>query len=172
MRAVELRPADAADVSEITAIFNHYVQRTNASFHAEPFDPEVRRAEWFPRFGRTGRRRLLVASEGERVLGAAWSDDFRDKVAYRTTVETTVYLHPDERGHGLGRALYGALLEQLKGEDLHLAIGVIALPNAASEALHAALGFRRTGLLPHVGRKFGKLHDVALWTRPLRGTDE
>lgn len=167
MRTIEIRPAVADDVAAITDIFNHYVLHTATSFHATPFTPEERRTDWFPRFAETGRRRLLVADEAGTIHGAAWSDDFRDKAAYRTTVETTVYLGPDSCGLGIGRELYGALLEQLELEGLRLAVGVIALPNRASEALHARLGFRRTGLLPQVGTKFGQLHDVALWTRLL-----
>jgi phosphinothricin acetyltransferase len=78
-------------------------------------------------------------------------------------VETTVYVAPDHRRQGHGIKLYTALIEHLHDRDLHCAIGLIALPNTESVALHEKLGFRKAGELSEVGWKFGKWVNVGYW---------
>jgi phosphinothricin acetyltransferase len=92
---------------------------------------------------------------------------FRERAAYSRSVETSVYLDPSMLGHGLGTALYAALLDELAHEDVHRAYAGIALPNDASEALHRRLGFREVGTYTEVGRKFGRWWDVRWYERPL-----
>jgi L-amino acid N-acyltransferase YncA len=88
-------------------------------------------------------------------------------LAYGKTVETSAYL--DQRFHrrGIGRALYRALLDDLTGKGFHTAVAGIALPNAASVALHRALGFEPVGVYREVGWKSGAWHDVGWWQRRL-----
>ena len=83
--------------------------------------------------------------------------------AYRHSVESSVYLDHACAGHGLGKLLYGALLDALRARDLHLVIGGIALPNAASTGLHEALGFCKVAHFSEVGKKFGRWVDVGYW---------
>lgn len=156
-----VRPGTADDVAALTAIYNHYVEHAVATFDTAPFEPEVRARTWFAGFAPTGRHRLLVAEVGGAVAGYVTSGTFRSKPAYSRTVETTVYLHPDHTGRGLGRLLYDALLAALREEGVHLCVAAIALPNPGSVALHEALGFRRVGVLPEVGFKHGRWVDVA-----------
>ena len=124
--------------------------------------------EWIGRFGPTGPHQLLVAQVRERVVGFASSSVFRAKPAYRTSVETTVYLDPEFVGRGIGRGLYTALLDLLfKEPQVHRAYGVIAQPNPASVALHLRLGFRLVGKLREAGHKFGRYWDVSLYEKPI-----
>lgn len=161
-----IRPAQPDDLPALTAIYNHYVRASVATFDLEAFTPEARRA-WFDHYRPTGPHRLLVADRGAGPVGYATSSPFNPKGAYRTSIETSVYLHPDHRGSGLGGALYAALFDALAGEDLHRAYAGITLPHPASVALHERMGFRQVGLYREVGRKFDRWWDVAWFEKPL-----
>jgi phosphinothricin acetyltransferase len=156
-----VRPATVDDVAAITAIYNHYVAETPATFDLQPFTVEAR-AAWFGHYAGSGRHRLLVAAAGTEVVGYATSSRFRDKAAYDTSVEVSVYLRPNALGLGLGSRLYTELFEVLSVEDVHRAYAGIALPNDASLALHRRFGFTEVGTYREVGRKFGRYWDV-LW---------
>src|SRR5205085_1152456 len=125
--------------------------------------------EWFSHYGTTGRHRVLVALEGERVIGYATSSRFRPKAGYITSVETSIYLAPDAIGKGAGTRLYETLFQSLQGEDIHRAYAGIALPNPKSITLHERFGFKRVALYSEQGRKFGRYWDVAWFEKPLGG---
>jgi phosphinothricin acetyltransferase len=162
MSEVEIRPAEHRDLARLTEIYNYYVINTPVTFDIEPYTVE-RRETWFEQFGATGRHRLLVAQGVEGVLGYAGTTRFRPKAAYDTTVETTIYCAPEAVGQGIGRRLYGALFEALRGEDIHRFVAGYALPNAATAAIHERFGFKVVGVFRENGRKFGKYWDVC-WT--------
>jgi len=166
MSDVSIRRAEARDLPALLDIYNHYVVNTPITFDIEPRTLEQRR-QWFEGFAPSGRYQCLVAARGNAAIGWACSGRFKDRAAYDTSVETSIYLAPDEQGKGLGRKLYGALFEALKGEDLHRAFGGVTQPNEASNGLHRALGFALVGTYKEVGRKFGRFWDVAWFERPL-----
>jgi phosphinothricin acetyltransferase len=87
-------------------------------------------------------------------------------------VESTIYLRPDAAGRGLGTKLYSSLLAELRDRQLHVAIGGIALPNAASVALHEKLGFEKVAHFRQVGNKFDRWVDVGYWQLILGDTEE
>jgi phosphinothricin acetyltransferase len=160
-----IRQAEISDLVTLTRIINHYVATSHITFETEPFTV-AGRMEWLERFAPTGPHRLLVAQMRERVVGFASSSTFRSKPAYRTSVETTVYLDPEFHGQGLGTALYAALFDVLQKEpQVHRAYGVIAQPNPASVALHRRLGFNLIGTLSEAGLKFGRYWDVSLYEK-------
>jgi phosphinothricin acetyltransferase len=109
----------------------------------------------------TGRHRLLVALSEARVIGYASSSKFRDKRAYETSVETSIYIAPEAIGRGAGSRLYEDLFRSLEAEDIHRAYAGIALPNLASVALHVRFGFKQVARFTEQGRKFGRYWDVA-----------
>lgn len=157
---VILRNAEAHDLSAIVDIYNHYVTETHITFDTEPFAVGAR-TQWFTQFAATGPHRLLVAESDTSVIGYASSTPFKARPAYRTSVETTIYLDPNQLGCGLGLRLYDALLEQLISEpSVHRAYGGVALPNPQSIALHEKLGFERVATYHEVGYKLGKYWDV------------
>jgi phosphinothricin acetyltransferase len=157
---VVVRPGEAGDLPALTVLYNHYVERTHVTFDTEPFTVE-QRAAWFSHYGLTGRHRLLVAVAGDELVGYATSSRFRDRAAYDTSVETTVYVDDGRGSRGVGTALYAALFEALRGEDVHRAYAGIALPNDASIALHCRFGFVEVGTYREVGRKLGRYWDVS-----------
>ena len=161
-----IRPAQSEDLPRLTDIYNHYVINGHVTFDLEPVTLEERR-EWFAQFAAAGPHRLFVAEENGIVLGYAGSFRFRTRCAYEGTIETTVYCAPEAVGRGVGSALYAALFDSLPNEDLHVAIGAIALPNPPSIAFHERFGFVLAGVMHEVGRKFDRYWDVAWYEKRL-----
>ena len=164
--SLTIRPAVPGDADALTAIYNHYILNGAITFDVEPITVAARR-EWMSHYAATGPHRLLVAEQDGRVAGHVSSSKFRDKAAYRTSVETSVYLHPDCVGRGIGTRLYRALFDALAGEDLHRAYAGVTLPNPASVALHERLGFVPLGYYREVGRKFDRYWTVQWFERAL-----
>jgi phosphinothricin acetyltransferase len=148
-----IRRAAQSDLPMLVEIFNHYVIHSHATFQTELQTVESRQP-WFDAYGE-GRHQLLVASLEGTVVGYASSSPYRPGPAFETTVETSVYLHPDHRARGTGSALYEALFERMRHQDVHLAVAGIALPNAASLALHRRMGFEEVGTFRDYARKNG-----------------
>lgn len=170
MTPLVIRPPLPSDAAPLTDLYNHYVRETAITFDVEPWSIAQREA-WLRDFAEPGRYRLRVAEEGGRVVGYACTRRFREKAAYETTAEVSVYVAAHATGRGLGNALYGALFQAIRGEDVHRAIAGITLPNTASVALHQRFGFRLAGVMTEVGRKFGRFWDVAWYEKELRSGD-
>lgn len=169
--SVHVRPATEADLDGINEIYNYYVAETHVTFDVEPMSMEDRR-EWFGHYAESGRHRLMVALDGDKVAGFASSSRFRPKPGYLTSVETSVYLALEGVGKGIGSRLYGELFKAIDGEDVHRAYAGIALPNPASIALHEKFGFKRVAHFTEQGRKFGRYWDVAWFEKPLEGAPD
>ena len=167
MSEVAVRRLVVSDVPVLLGIYNHYVVHTHVTFDVEPRTLEQRLA-WFGTFDSHGRHQCFVAAQDGQPVGWASSMPFKERAAYDTSVETSVYLASGATGKGTGRKLYEALFGALKSADLHRAYGGIALPNAPSVRLHEAMGFARVGVYREVGRKFGRFWDVAVYERALR----
>ena len=166
MAEIVIRRVIQDDLPALLAIYNHYVVHTPVTFDLEPRTLAQRQA-WLDTFAPAGRYQCFVAARDGAAIGWACSGKFRERAAYDTSVETSVYLAPGEQGKGLGRSLYQALFDALAAEDVHRAYGVVTLPNEASVGLHLAMGFSHIGTLGEVGRKFGKFWDVAWYGRAL-----
>jgi phosphinothricin acetyltransferase len=162
-----VRPAVLDDLPALTAIYNHYIVNTTITFDLRPFEADERRG-WFDDHSESGRHRLLVAAADGSVLGYSTTSRWRPKAAYDTTVESSVYCHPDAVGRGIGTQLYAALFAAIADEDVHRVVAGIGQPNPASVALHERFGFRQVGVFSSVGRKFGRYWDVAWFERSLR----
>lgn len=167
MAEVTIRPAARADLARLTEIYNYYVVNTAITFDVAPFTVEAR-ATWFDEHAGSGRYRLMVAREGDLIVGYASTGRFRVKPAYESTVESSIYCAPEATGRGIGTRLYTALFEAIAQEDINRIVAGVTLPNDASVALHQRLGFRRIGVYSEVGRKLGRYWDVAWFERPLR----
>jgi phosphinothricin acetyltransferase len=166
MSEIVIRRAVEPDLPALLDIYNHYVRNTHITFDVEPRTLDQRRL-WFNHFNASGRLQCFVAARNSMAIGWASSHAFKDRAAYDTSVETSVYLAPGESGKGTGRVLYTALLQALTDQDVHRAFGGISLPNEASIALHLALGFTHVGTYHEVGRKFGRFWDVAWYQKAI-----
>lgn len=155
-----IRDATPADAAAIAAIYTHYVETTVISMENAPVDA----AEMARRVADVQAADLpwLVIVEDGELLAYAYASKWRARPGYRHAVESSVYVAAGRRGRGLGLALYRALLARLHGR-FHCVIGGIALPNAASVALHERLGFRQVACFSEVGHKFGQWVDVGYW---------
>ena len=166
---VSLRLASPADGAAVAALYAPYVRDTSITFEYEVPDG----AE----FGRRIETVLklapwLLAVEsgpgGETLLGYAYGGTWRTRVAYRWVVETAVYVDKRQHRRGIGRALYGALLDLLRLQGFCRALGGITIPNPESIALHEKLGFTFVGTFPKCGFKSGTWWDVGFWDLELR----
>ncbi|MEO7754555.1 MAG: N-acetyltransferase family protein [Terracoccus sp.] len=159
-----VRDATPEDADACAAIYAPWVRDTCVSFEERPPDADEMRA----RIERAQTAHAwLVAEESGRVVGYAYGGPFKERAAYRFSCEVSVYLAVDERGRGLGRQLYAALLARMTTLGMRMACGGVTLPNDASEALHRSLGFEPVGVYRRIGWKHGAWRDVAWFQLPL-----
>jgi L-amino acid N-acyltransferase YncA len=160
-----IRHALKHDAPAMLEIYRPYVERTIVSFETqapsiEEFAARITKAlqDWT----------WLIAEEHGRCVGYASGSAHRERLAYRWSVETSVYVHDRHHRRGIGKALYAELFERLGSMGYCNAYAGIALPNDASFALHRLVGFEPIGTFSRVGRKFGTWHDVLWLQRRLR----
>lgn len=159
-----IRTATTSDAEGILTIYSPIVEETAISFELEvPTLTEMRKRIT----ANLETHAYFVAEQSGRIAGYAYGSAFRPRKAYSNSAEVTVYVHPENYGQGIGRALYDTLLPKLTERGFHTALAGIALPNEASIALHKACGFERVGTFREVGFKFEKWHDVEWWQRDL-----
>ena len=169
---MRIEPATPAHAAAIAAIYDEAARTSPATFDLEGHPPDwwadAIAAGDYPFFAATGDRRLKAGGPGGgELLGFARAGLHKVKPAYGTTCETSVYVAPQARGRGAGRALYEALLAELEASPLLLAVAGITEPNPVSVALHVACGFTPVGTFHNVGRKLGRTWDVTWYERPL-----
>ena len=165
-----IRDAAERDMAAVAEIYRGYVLDGLASFETDP-----------PSAGEMDRRRsgiqhsglpYYVAEVDGTVAGYAYAGRYRARIAYRYTVEDSIYVSPDRSGRGVGLALLSALIERCTALGYRQMLAVIGdSGNAASIRLHEKAGFRKVGLLPSVGFKLGRWVDAVLMQRPLGAGD-
>jgi L-amino acid N-acyltransferase YncA len=149
------------DLKAVFAIYDDEVLHGTATFDTEVYDSEAR-ARWAERHT-SARYPALVAESAEGVVvGWASLSPYSDRSAYARTSESSVYVHRDHQGRGIGRALLVSLIATAKEVGLSVLLARITSESAVSVALHEALGFQRIGTMRRVGEKFGRVLDVAL----------
>ena len=168
--ALLIRPSTLADLPAITAIYAQAVLHGTGTFELDP-----------PDLAEMSRRRDDVLSKGlpwlvaqargdtsAPVLGFAYANHFRPRLAYRFCVEDSIYLHPDAQGRGVGKLLLAELVARCQAAGARQMLAVIGdAANAGSIGVHAALGFTHTGVLKASGWKFDRWLDVVLMQRSL-----
>ena len=155
--AATVRMATSGDAGAILTIYNHFVTNTTATFDLEPrtFSEQL---AWLE--SRSGAFPATVLVVDGIVAGFGSLSEFRPRLAYRTTVENSVYVAPDAQGHGYGRLLLEDLIDRARAHGFHTMIARITGNNDASVALHERCGFTTVGTERQVGRKFGHWLDV------------
>ncbi len=158
--SVKIRLASKKDALQILEIYSPIVRLTHISFEHDVPDA----SEIAARIAKTSRQYpWLVCEIDSRITGYAYAGAFRSREAYQWATETTVYVHEGYKRRGVSRALYTSLLAILRAQGYRSAIGVIALPNAASIRAHESLGFREIGVFRNVGFKAGAWRDTGWW---------
>lgn len=161
--AVRIEAAGESDLAAIAAIYNEVLATSTAIFSHLPTTLAERREWWAAR--RQQGYPVLVARDASGVAGFASFGDFRAGPGYRFTVEHTVHVRADARGHGAGTALLTALLARAAALGKHVMIGGVDASNAASIRFHERLGFVQTALLQEVGHKFDRWLDLVFMQR-------
>ena len=162
---VHIRAAELSDATAVMDIYNPVVETSTATFDLVPRTLE-QQIDWLS--DRSGARIVLVAEDDDgTVAGFAALSPYRERAAYSTTVEDSVYVHPDHQGRGVGRLLLEALVETARAHGFHAVMARIVADHEASIALHSVCGFQIVGHEREVGRKFGRWLDVTLMERLL-----
>jgi len=164
-----IRDAICDDARDIRAIYAYYVENTAVTFEYEVPTVEDMRG----RIAATLERYpYLVAEEDGAVLGFAYAGPFKERAAYAHSCELSIYLARDERGRGLGRALYERLEERLAAQGILNLYACIADPivedeylSRDSERFHARMGFERVGTFHLCGYKFGRWYNMCWMER-------
>lgn len=151
-----IRDAVATDVPHCRAIYNHYVENSTVTFDEEQLTHAQYRAK-FTKAQKRGWPWIVAESPSGEVLGFAYLSAYRDRSAYRYTVEDAIYLGPAATGKGIGRALLTELIERAKAGGFREIVAVVADHGAeGSIALHEKLGFTEIGRMGRVGYKFDR----------------
>lgn len=156
---MHVRPAEREDAASILGIYAPYVTDTSITFELEVPSTEDLRC----RMGARPRLPWLVAETKLGIVGYAYAYPHSDRPAYRWAVNCSVYVAQSHHGKGVGRLLYGRLLDELHGLGYVSVLARITLPNDPSVHLHESVGFTAVGLLEGVGFKGGQWHDVGWW---------
>jgi phosphinothricin acetyltransferase len=160
---VHIRTARLTDAEAIRGIYNRAIG-TIATFDLELRTLEEQQ-QWLAQ--RSGAHVVLVADDGGILAGFASLSPYRDRPAYRTTVENSVYVDESHQGKGIGRMLMTELIDTARDHGFHSMIARIVSSNDASIALHRRVGFETVGVEKEVGRKLGKWLDVVVMQRML-----
>lgn len=173
MPSLHLRPAVPEDAGELLSIYRPYVEHTAVTFEYAVPTP----AQFTQRVRDTlATHPYLVAEAEGTLLGYAYAAPFHPRAAYQWAAETTIYLRQDQRGRGLGRALYQALERCLDAQHIQNLNACIADPaqegdpylTGASAAFHARLGYQLVGRFHKCGYKFGRWYDM-VWMEKILG---
>lgn len=162
---LEMRPARAADAGAIAAIYTYHVAHGTASFDTVPRTEQ----ETTARIADCAARGwpFLVALIDSQLVGYAYASQFRDRPAYRSTCENSIYIAPAMVGQGVGTRLLAALIDASEAAGFRQMIAVVGGAEPASIALHRKAGFRETGRMTSVGRKHGRWLDTVYLQRSL-----
>jgi L-amino acid N-acyltransferase YncA len=155
-----IRPARITDSQALADIYNQYIASSAVTFEevvitAKMMGERIQKtSKLFPW--------LVFEVQGE-LLGYASATEWKSRSAYRYTAESTAYVKIGHEGKGIGSALYGRLIAELKGSDVHAVVAGITLPNEPSIILHEKMGFEKVAHFKETGYKFGEWRDVGYW---------
>jgi phosphinothricin acetyltransferase len=160
-----IRDVVLSDSARIAEIYNYYIENTIISFEEERVDS----GEIESRIKAVLEKNYpyIVYEENGLLIGYAYLNNWRARPAYNITLETSIYLDIRFTGKGIGSALYKELIDRSKRINIHSLIGVISLPNEASQQIHEKLGFQLVGNFKESGKKFNRWIDVEFWQKKM-----
>ena len=154
---IRLRDATVSDCQMMSDIYNHYVLHDTCTY-TEVAETLAERIDWFQAHGPS--HPVIIADIDGQVAGWASLSRFRERSAYRFSVEDSVYLRPDMRGRGLGTVMLTNLVARARDLKHRAIIAGISAEQTASIKLHAKFGFVHVAHLREVGFKFNTWLDV------------
>ena len=163
---VSIRAATPDDAARFAEIYRPYVETTSITFeYAAPDEAEFRRRisstlENYP---------YLAAVSGENVIGYAYAGRYHARAAYDWCAELSIYIDQDERGHGVGKRLYGALTELCEAQNIQNLYAIVTHPNDPSLSFHESFGFSLDCVQRSCGFKLGKWRDVMYLEKSVGG---
>ncbi len=162
---ISVRAAITADANAIASIYAFHVLNGTATFEIDP--PSV--ADWQLKIESILSKNwpFVVAQDGADVVGYAYATQFRDRPAYRYSCENSIYIAADRRGQGIGALVLAALVQRAEAYGFRQMLAVVGGAEPASIEVHASLGFRETGRMKAVGRKFDQWLDTVYMQRAL-----
>lgn len=167
MDDIVIRKASENDLAQICEIYNYYVINSVVTFDIE----KTTELFWLDKYKYLEELELpfiVATTETGNIQGFAYLAPWRQKAAYRRTVEDTIYLRPAAIGKRLGTRLLTELIELAKQAGVKEIVAVISDKGAdPSIALHEAFGFKRQGHLGKVGFKFNRWLGTILMQRSL-----
>lgn len=156
---MEIRTAQRKDMAQLLEIYNYEVEHGVATLDLHPKSLEEWE-QWFDAHN-VDNHPLLVAEQVGQVTGYASLSSYRQKGAYRSTVELSIYIRPDFRRQGVASALMEAILQEARRDPrTHTVVSVITDGNEASRKLHEKFGFTYCGAIREAGLKFGAYRDI------------
>jgi phosphinothricin acetyltransferase len=168
--AVTIRACTEDDIRAVTEIYAHHVLHSPETFELDP--PSIEEMTHRRRIIVEGGYVYLVAEADSGIVGYAYVSTYRNRPAYRFTVENSGYVRAGYEGSGIGQRLMQALLAECEKRPFRQMIAVIGdSTNHASIELHRRLGFRMIGTLQSVGFKFGRWLDSVLMQKELGAGD-
>lgn len=154
---MRIRPVELSDSSAIAEIYNHYILNSVASFETEALSIEMMQKRIqeisvaFPYF---------VCEIDGNIAGYCYAHPWKERAAYRYSLESTVYISPQYLHKGIGRKLMEKLITSCTERGFHVLIACITGNNEASIALHENLGFKKASHFEKVGYKHNQILDV------------
>jgi L-amino acid N-acyltransferase YncA len=163
-----IRPAERADLPHIREIYNHYVRNSTVTFDETPMTLAALRRR-FDKVTQLGMPFIVAENPAGQILGYAYVYPWKEKAAYRFTVENSIYLGPASTGKGLGKVLLGELIDRSRAAGVKEIIAVIADRGAdASIGMHKQFGFKQIGHMGKVGFKFDRWLGTVLMQKSLK----
>ena len=165
---IRFRKVNSKDIKELLKIYGYYVENTDATFEYEvpSLDKFTNRmkdiCKEYP---------YIICEYKDKVVGYAYTQQFKPGNAYRWSAELTVYLHKDYLGLGIGTKFYELLIEILKLQNVMIMYGCVTSSNQRSIKLHEKMGFNLIGVYHNSGYKMGKWIDVTWFEQSIGAQD-
>lgn len=164
---VIIRPAELADASQLTAIYNYYIQNTTISFRIALTDVSLKEEQITERIGINP---FLVADYDGQVIGFAYTSDAVAYEGYRPSKEISIYLDAHVKARGIGSRLYQALEQEIIDNYPHIykLVSQVTGTNESSLKFHKKHGFEQFGVCENMGYKFDQWLDVVYLEKNIR----
>ncbi|MBF4691813.1 GNAT family N-acetyltransferase [Fusibacter ferrireducens] len=156
-----IRKVETSDAAVICEIYNYYVLNSISTFEEDAISIEgmIERINKVKALGLPWH----VYEEEGKVIGYAYATKWKERSAYRFSIETSVYVDRHHAGKGIGSKLYEVIISQLRESGYHSIITGVSQPNESSQKLHEKFGFKKVAVIKEAGFKFNQWVDLTNW---------